>query len=190
LWHGAGLQYLAFGLLNGFYLIIAHGWRLRQTKPQLANGFRIVPTITGVVITFLCWTVSLVFLRAQSLEAAFAAVEAMAGGSNIVIPTRVLESLGSIGVWLTAHGVRPGTLVAFGGQGFGQMDMMVIAALIVWALPNSQQIMGFQGAALSRHWPLQLGWRPNLPWLLVTSALVGVSLTYLGTPSRFIYFQF
>jgi D-alanyl-lipoteichoic acid acyltransferase DltB (MBOAT superfamily) len=183
LWHGAGLQYLAFGLLNGSYLIVAHGWRLRQTGPQLANGARIVPTIAGVVITFLCWTVSLVFLRAQSLEAAFASVKAMAGGSNIVIPTRILESLGSIGVWLNAHGVRPGTLAAFGGQGFEQMDTMVIAALIVWALPNSQQIMGFQGAALSGRWPLQLAWRPNLLWLLVTSALVGVSLTYLGTPS-------
>ena len=29
-WHGAGWQFIVFGLLHGFYLCVNHGWRARE----------------------------------------------------------------------------------------------------------------------------------------------------------------
>jgi len=59
IWHGAGWHFVAFGLLHGFYLVVAHGWR--AWKPR--QGWKLDSDIwwhkaAAVALTFGCVVVA------------------------------------------------------------------------------------------------------------------------------------
>ena len=164
LWHGAGLQFLIFGLLHGMYLTANQAWRhFRQRKKgepaQPPTGMLRMALRVGM---YLQVAFALIFFRADSLHAAFAMIGDLVG----------LRGAGHIGSLLNAF------------AGFALFP-------VVWFLPNTQQILGEQGpgsaagsALLSR-----LRWSPNLGWGLAMALLFFAILANMET-SSFLYFQF
>ena len=75
LWHGAGLQFVAWGLLHGLMLVVNRAWRLGAGA---LGGLRI-PRPVGIGLTFLCVTVALVFFRAHDLGHALTLLGGLAG---------------------------------------------------------------------------------------------------------------
>ncbi len=73
LWHGAGLQFVVWGALHGFYLTVNHIW-VRHSGVAL-------PRAAGLGLTFVCVVVAWVFFRAGDFAQAFAILRAMTGGS-------------------------------------------------------------------------------------------------------------
>jgi D-alanyl-lipoteichoic acid acyltransferase DltB (MBOAT superfamily) len=178
IWHGAGLQFMVFGLLHGVYLSINHAWRQFHGKPtpienHFLDGMR---HGASVALTFLCIVVSLVFFRANSVEHAASILCGMIGVNGLNLP------LGTN--WYDATDMHR----AF--------PLIAIGLAIVWFLPNTQQILThFKPSLQKTAWdqsgvPERLTWAPSRMWALVVGALFFVVLVKLQEPATFLYFQF
>ncbi len=195
LWHGANWTFVVWGGLHGVYLIINHAWRALTARLGWTRG---TPSLFGRtaarLVTFLAVVVGWVFFRAESLDSAVYVLKGMAGMNGLVLPYRWLEKWGPVGEWLAAHGVPFQNLPTFGGG--GQVNFLIIAFIVVWALPNTQQVLsGYRpalnvpdsGPVLAHHW---WRWRPTPRWL-AGGIVIGVwAILSISELSEFIYFQF
>ena len=182
IWHGAGLQYVVFGLLHGLYLTVNHGWRtFRRPKaghePEAQSFWaRALGHVASVALTFACVLIAQVFFRAGSCRQALSILAGMAGmhgrGGLVAVPGETSDAV--------AH----------------QLARMAVAFAIVWLMPNTQQILASFKPALERTvWDtmtnrLRILWYPNLGWALLLSGIFIASLVGLKDPSTFLYFQF
>ena len=66
--------------------------------------------------------------------------------------------------------------------------IIILAALIAFISPNSQEIMGLQKN--TSKWSKSLAWRESYLWFIFISALSFISFYYLSRVSEFLYFQF
>jgi D-alanyl-lipoteichoic acid acyltransferase DltB (MBOAT superfamily) len=165
IWHGAGLQFLIFGLLHAFYLTVNHASRIFFPKPAGAAKPDSAPTHAGkVLLTYLCVLVGAIFFRAPSVAAA-------------------VDMLGGL-VGLRGIGSPPG---------MADMAWIVLLYAIVWGMPNTQQIMSQYEPTLGKHqvavsrW---LRWRMTLPWAVASGIAAVIGLASLGNSGEFLYFQF
>lgn len=197
LWHGAGWQFLVFGLLHGLYLCVAHGWLAlkakwalpAQSESRLLNG-------ASVLLTFLCVVVALVFFRASSVQAASNLLASMLGaGGSIVHPSL----LAIPGVGFTAHNLGWAVDNA-SHMPLSSLVGIVVMLTVVWTLPNAQQwLRGYptaiqmapQPSWLQRVLPV-VTWRPTMVfglWVGVVGFFV-VMRAVSAAPTEFLYFQF
>jgi alginate O-acetyltransferase complex protein AlgI len=180
LWHGAGLQYLVFGLIHGIYLTANQAWRhFRQrvhnapAPPGQVGSVRLAMML-GV---YLQVTFALIFFRSNSMHSAIALLHDIAG----------------------AHGV--GT---FGALLEGSLAFALFPA--VWFMPNTQQILGQERAvevpmpgpaaptAMAHEqaptlFP-RIRWRPSVGWGLLMAAIFFAIVVLLQPNANFLYFQF
>jgi len=165
LWHGAGLQFVIFGLLHGIYLTANQAWRhFRQRKkgvpPEPPTGLLRMAQRIGV---YLQVSFALIFFRANSTHAAFAMLHDLFGG----------HGFGHIGTLLD-----------------GALGLALFP--VVWFMPNTQQILGEEPVTTRSPTSLvpRLRWSPNLGWGLVMAVLFFAILANLGETTSFLYFQF
>lgn len=185
IWHGAGLQFLVFGLLQAVYISINHGWRV--FGPQHPKNYRPQWWVAGLSIgaTYLAAITSQTFFRAPSCADALNLLRGAVGGHGLRLP-RVFQHL------LGGH--------AFDWIQFGNFSidshltaLTIVAMILVWATPNSQQILGKFAPVLERveeggmKW---LRWQPNAIWAVVTALLLWIAAFNLNHATTFIYFQF
>ncbi len=155
-WHGAGSQFLVFGLLHAGYLIVNHTWRtFGPATPANARRSYAVVLACGAA-TYLAVLVGQVFFRAASSADALRILGGMVGlhGSGYLqsslrvpdwLPTLKSSALVQ---WLTGHGLMssPGGAA---GQSISLTTLVALigAYLLVWFTPNSQTICGITGSA-------------------------------------------
>ena len=114
IWHGAGWQFLIFGLLHAVYLSANHAWRIRWPKARL-------PPIASVALTYVAVLIGAVFFRAASAGNALDLLLGMVGthGVELALPDEP-PALAKLGLEIARIGGLYG---------------------IVWGLPNSQTII-------------------------------------------------
>jgi alginate O-acetyltransferase complex protein AlgI len=161
IWHGAGLQFLAFGLLHGIYLVLNHAWRIFVPSDSRIN--RLLPRPVCVALTFLAVIVGQVFFRASSLHDAVMILAELSGhhgaGSGWVAPQAVvLAALFAI-VW-----TLPNTQQILGEP-----------------QPNSSSVWSICS---------NLRWQPNLAWWCAAALTFTASMFYSMASTTFLYFQF
>ena len=167
-WHGAGSQYLIFGLLHGVYIATNHAVRLfasgeTQNRPRSRLRSWTLHA-TKVLAVYLAALIGFVFFRSHSTGDALHLLAGMIG----------LHGLGP-----NLHQVVPwGVLVLF---------------VIVWACPNTQQIMHryepVLGRAIAMPYP-RLTWHAEPVWAVALGVAAALSLLALGGTTEFLYFQF
>ena len=171
-WHGAGWQFVAFGLLHGFYLVVAHGFRAFKARQgwKLDSDNRLHHA-AAVLLTFLCVVVAMVFFRAVDVTAAMAMLYGMAGLSELSVK-------------------------------FDKSDFLTLAALLgfVWSMPNIQQWMARFHTTLDaqpkENWLLRIlpfaSWSPTpaLGMALGMLAFFALAVAFSVAPTEFLYFQF
>jgi alginate O-acetyltransferase complex protein AlgI len=196
-WHGAGWQFVVFGMLHGFYLVVAHGWRVWKKHKGLPLDNEARPVVAAsVLLTFLCVVVALVFFRAPDVPTALTLLRGMAGANGVTLPNALMNLPG-----LAA--AAPSLGVAFGELRLvAAWDLLRIGLLLaaVWALPNSTQWLRDYptalGLASERGWLERFvpaaRWRPSMPTGLAVGAVSVVTLLYAlsAAPTEFLYFQF
>ena len=177
LWHGAGLTFIAWGLLHGVFLAINHLFR------ELTNNWRPTGYATGAIWRATCWSVTLfavvvawVFFRADTFAAAFTLLGSMFGMSEAATAAASLPP-------------EAGVVVLF---------LCVVALLF----PNSNEIVRGSALPLSherhpagedrfaagqRGW---LVWRPSIAWAAGVGVIFVAAVATLFRPSPFLYFQF
>jgi D-alanyl-lipoteichoic acid acyltransferase DltB (MBOAT superfamily) len=181
LWHGAGWNFVIWGLLHGCYLSVNHLW----TKLALPRMGRLATTVresphlarlaqaAGLLLTFAAVSFAWVFFRAPDFDTATRIAGAIFGLSN-----------GSGMNWVTDD-ILPWLPAYF---------------LIVWCLPNSMQLFRRSGAILhvedygatGEPTPLErrFSFRLSTAWA-AGAALIFLSAWYaMSDLSPFIYFQF
>lgn len=175
IWHGAGLQFVLFGLAHGVYLSVNHLWRT-LVRPD-ARWRRLLPAQAGVVLTFACVLAGQVFFRAESVHDAVWVLGSAVGGH----PGGGLDAFAGL---LPAR-ARFATEARLAWPALG------FACLIFWTLPNTQQLLGQAGSrAVSSALFRSMQWRPSLPWAMAMMLLTAVTLTLLYQSTSFLYFQF
>lgn len=188
-WHGAGLQYLVFGLLHGGYLTVNHAWRMLRPATE-AKPSRL--TVFGcVLLTFGCVLVALVFFRAPSLAGAGRMLASMAGLHGIGWPT-FGSANAAIADRMRAVPVNIGLAKKFSAEvtNVAVAAWVLMLCVIVWALPNTREIMeGAEPAAATARRRL-LAWRPTLGWATVMGAMAAFALLAVTGTSEFLYYQF
>ena len=176
-WHGAGMQFILFGLAHAVYLTANHAWRI--FVPVESRWQKLLPKPVAVLLTLSCVLIGQVFFRAGSARDAFYVLGTLAGlhrgGGN-----------------LTAYaGHVPGPS-SFAQTSSHAWLVLAIAFAIVWALPNTQEILG--QVEESERTPSLLGswlrWRPTPIWALTMMAMTSLTLAILYLSTSFLYFQF
>ncbi len=164
IWHGAGLQFLIFGLLHGMYLTIAHGWRAWRKLPHRAPEDGIAQRVGKIALTYACVLVGAVFFRALSVGNALDMLAGMIG----------------------LHGA--GRLPSM-----SQLVWLLALFVIVWGMPNVQQIMASAVPALGKIRPsgwTWLAWQPSRTWAWGIGAGATLAILSFGGTAEFLYFQF
>ncbi|HXJ00249.1 MAG TPA: MBOAT family O-acyltransferase [Micropepsaceae bacterium] len=164
IWHGAGFQFLVFGLLHACYLTINHAWRLRRHGRAKQAAPSWVRHAGSVLLTYLAALVAQVFFRASSAGSAVTLLSGMAGAHG-------------------AGAARPNEILI----------RIVVLFAIAWTMPNTQQILARFSPALTEAQPSAqrvLQWRPSFGYAAIVGCLFGISVLFLQSQSRFLYFQF
>jgi D-alanyl-lipoteichoic acid acyltransferase DltB (MBOAT superfamily) len=176
LWHGAGWTFVFWGGLHGIYLVINHQWH--AFRRSLGHDLKKITwwgSLLGCLITFLAVLVSWVFFRAENLKAAFAILASMSGANGLSLSSTLPTNI----------------------------KMLVLLALGVWLLPNTQQWLVHYDPAFDkvtadtpsvwgeRLWT-KLQWRPALFQSLLLSLMAFFALLkmFSVTHSEFLYFNF
>ncbi len=200
LWHGAGWNFVIFGLLHGVYFVLTHAWH--QFRKYGLKHQDTAPTRWGILVarlgTTLALLVSFVFFRAESFDGAIRLLESMVGLQGFALPHTYqgyLNTFWNLGDWLDTQGVAFGKVILF--KGITEVGFLGLLMLIAWFAPNTQQIMFNYRPALEIYpgeisksrftWAL---WRPNLISALGVSCLLIWVLTHQKRVSEFLYFQF
>jgi len=203
-WHGAGYQFLIFGLLHGGYIVINHAWRVLRRSFDVA-GPRTATLMrpAGVALTFAAVVVSLVFFRATTMPQAMTVVEGMIGLNGIIFPAQ----------WRGIFEALPGSLPAWVEFQFlpyvdnGRIAKIVLLMAIVWFFPNTQDWVGGklltpagsgviarvkQIACSFAPGRLVFGWSPSPTAAVWIGMLICLSVLEIVSeaPSEFLYFNF
>jgi alginate O-acetyltransferase complex protein AlgI len=165
IWHGAGLQFIIFGVLHGLYLTINHAWRIFRREGSVLSRVIAWPGAC-VGLTFLSVLLAQVFFRATSTRNAFDVVAGLVGRHGLGF-----EELGN----------QPSHAFLF-----------VFVLPVIWYFPNTQEILRqvntvraniFGSSTLAM-------WRPNWVWASSLGLLLIAVLWYMTDTSSFLYFQF
>jgi alginate O-acetyltransferase complex protein AlgI len=203
-WHGAGLQFIVFGLLHSIYLIINHAWRIfgprraRGAKPFFANALH---QFWAVALTYLSVLLAQVFFRAEGIPDALRLVGGAVGlhGLEFPLPVRQgsLVNFGPISDFLLHYRlIEIGSIELYDSVTkplLYNVPVIIGLALLAWGTPNTYQILGNWNPSLQKVTPIRwrfLLWEPSLAWSLSMGVMLFLVLTRLGHPGRFLYFQF
>jgi D-alanyl-lipoteichoic acid acyltransferase DltB (MBOAT superfamily) len=203
LWHGAGNQFLVFGLIHGAGLIVNHAWRLarpRLWRDTAAYQRRAWPL--AWLITFITAMIALTFFHADSVASGGDIVAGLFGLHGVVLPDPVANLLPGLAAALSHIGIT------FGGGGLGELvtatSWIVPLLLIALVPPNTLEIMRDYGPAVTMPGESTAGridlcpkslrgslrWSMSPRWAAVTAALTSAGILGLGRVSEFLYWQF
>jgi len=205
IWHGAGLQFIVWGVLHALYLITNHAWRIfgPKTKESGQDSRRgKVSVLWRVVLTYASVLLAQVFFRSASIPDALSMLAGAAGLHGYDFPLSVagfrLDRYGAVGEFLYRHGVivLSSTHMLWDTVTkplIVNSALIVAFCLVVWGAPNSVQILDGFSPALQKveqtRWRLAL-WKPNFAWASGLGVIIFFVLTKLDAPGRFLYFQF
>ena len=197
IWHGAGAQFVAFGLLHAVYLTVNHAWRI--VRPHHPHGAAppIAAHVGSVALTYLCVLVGAVFFRAPSVRMALEMLASMIGthgiGAAFPLPSHFDSLLGHTGALLQSHGIVRAAHWQDTWHLVQTLGGLVGVYGIVWFMPNTQQIFAAQAPVLEAIKPVKpvlLQWQNSLPWAIAFGLATTLGLLSVGGTGEFLYFQF
>jgi alginate O-acetyltransferase complex protein AlgI len=181
-WHGAGWTFVLFGVMHATYICINQFWRRWQAQRRrflkrqgkTLSGPTSAQTVFFHLITLVAVLLGNVMFRSKSVGAALIVWRGMAG---LDVASSSIDSL-------------------FAGVGF--LTSLVISTIIVFFLPNTQQIMRrFNPAANWAEWSCTASPAIRWSWRASPAGLVFAGITlFLGVmfiqrgEAVFIYFNF
>jgi alginate O-acetyltransferase complex protein AlgI len=165
LWHGAGVTYLVWGGLHGAFLVMAHLWRDSSWASKIAK-LKVVQ-ILSVLVTFTAVTMAWVWFRAENAGTAWQMTLAMVGiGPEVT------------GVPLIGSGMKV---------------LLPMLLILVWFLPNTQQLLYAYQPAVEKVEPPRFGaLQLNFGVAIVIGAIFFMVARefFVSRTNVFIYFQF
>jgi D-alanyl-lipoteichoic acid acyltransferase DltB (MBOAT superfamily) len=188
LWHGAGFQFIIFGLLHGTYLCINHAWRMFGPKAPKTPGSPLASFFSGAwkwALTYLSVLVAEIFFRAKGVGEAWTVIKAMAGWG----PWKWTR--GTFGLDVTD---LPHLAVAQPSFYTHWWLYLVLLFTAILCLPNILQIFEKEQPSFTklRSAPafLHFEWRPNMVWGFMLGGLFLIALLLGAGTTEFLYYRF
>ncbi len=211
IWHGAGAQFIVWGLCHGVLLTINQAWRMvrpRFWKDQ-ASYDRVMRPV-GFALTFLSVVAAMAFFRASSVHVALDVLNSMIGGHGVRLPEAIWSRLSASVPFITHLGIGPEWS---SGSDF-VLNFAWVAALFCVSvfLPNSLQLLaryepalGYgvvdstvaaspvpapasaQATEVPRPW---WAFAPTRRWAALTAIYFVAGILALNRVSEFLYWQF
>lgn len=192
LWHGAGLGFVLWGALNGFWLWCnyASAWFHKAIGRE---GRSLIPYPVAVVMTFLAISIGWTLFRPTSLDGGMNMLRTALGFNGVTMPEVFAVYLGGFADTLRSIGIifAGPSHVSAGDWALSVTPLVALSFLIVWALPNTNQLFLSQIEDYSVAPPARIrAWQPGLIGFAVTASTFLLALLFAGTISEFLYFQF
>lgn len=196
LWHGAGWNFIIFGMIHGMYIVSHNIWKTATNKVN----FRLNSSICWL-ITFIAVTISWVPFRAESIDGALNIFNAMFGFNGLSISKSLLGNIGVAEEWLKFHNVKFNGFFhnyVFGGDNpyLGVVWLLVLLT-IVTKLPNTMQFMQMFNSDTNNYIYKEirsenkfLGWKATTLWAIFIGILFCIAIASISKTSEFLYFQF
>lgn len=185
IWHGAGLQFLIYGLMHATYLILNHMWRIfgpRKLAEKGGTTGRRAYKFICWMITFLAVCLSFIMFRAGSVHQALELYRGMLGlnGVDYASIVQIASNPGHLSEFTTLG--KPLWLIT-----------LITAFFIALGLPNTNQIMHAHAPVLGKtnaaHL-LPLSWTPNWQWGVVIGLMGLIAFVNISGQTEFLYFRF
>lgn len=176
LWHGAGWTYVLWGVQQGLFHWAYLTWSFARPKLGVAE---IATTKTRIAaacfLTYMSWTIGMVLFRADHLPAAMRMYGAMLGVNGFEFTSGI--DLGRAVRWLA------------------------VCFFIVWALPNSQQVLSAVRPVIdwekvrTQFYPVWrplgfLQWKPRAAVAVPVALLAAYAIITMERVQEFLYYQF
>jgi D-alanyl-lipoteichoic acid acyltransferase DltB (MBOAT superfamily) len=175
IWHGAGLQFLFYGLMHAFYLITNHIWRVFGPKPQviaeMPKPLNVLYHFASWVVTIICVIVAFIMFRAENYHQAISIYKSM------------FEGISGPGI---APSIDKNELTFI-------YITMAVATVIVLTLSNTQQLLWRFTPVIGKTHPnawQKLSWGPTVGWAASISALLVLAILHVDGVTEFLYFKF
>jgi len=168
LWHGASWNFVFWGILHGFYLVVNHLYKYVRKKFNLNELFFI--KILSPTATFLCVIMAWVLFRAETFESAMSIYRSLVM-VKFDSPIFSFQHLG------------PFSSASEGGA------WVFVCAFICFVLPNSYEFIMRQ-RLFDRGHSGRVIFKTTLLYALLIGIILGLGILSLSTTGEFIYFQF
>ncbi len=179
LWHGAGWNFIIWGGLHGFYLVINHFWQTLtgSTVSAFPKPLLMVYRFFAWLLTFLSVVVAWVFFRALTMDGAIAMLKGMFGLNGHLTPYNLYPHMLDLGLDPLNTISSPYLYILnFGHQnGFISLTICLLLASITI---NSQQIVAKAQSST------------NVLYAFYAAFLFSISVLFINQGSQFLYFQF
>ncbi len=164
-WHGAGFQFIVFGIIHGVALIVHRFWQRSTIGRRFASWPHWI--LVARTMTFLFIIVTLVIFRAGTLQAGFSYVQTLFGLHGFELESSVGRKL----------------------------PIVVLSGLLLWIhlLPNSQELM--QRVTVGVPTENNADWKwyhftPTFRWAVACAFLLVLSVACLSRTQELIYYHF
>ena len=203
-WHGAGLQFIAYGLLHGLYLTVNHAWRVFRRPfviPTSLRAMTLYSVAWRVVLTYCAVLIAQIFFRASSASDAIELLSGMVGSHGTGLPLTVAavggHYLGPLQGWLLNQGVvslgLAETYKVITASLLQNSKLVLLLGVLAFGFPNVYQLLNDWSPALTKVKPTRwrfVTWRPTPIFAVATGVLLAVAVLYCERATRFLYFQF
>jgi alginate O-acetyltransferase complex protein AlgI len=164
IWHGAGWNFVIWGVLHGSYLMINHVWRAIRSH-YFSSEVGVIESALAWFITFLAVMLAWVFFRAETLPGALSMLSMMAG----------IETKGELVdvVYVTKA-----------------LKWCIPLLIISFIAPNSKRITDYLEQLLASQNSLLFRRKTFFLAAVTLSFMFLFSVTTISSMSEFLYFNF
>ncbi len=167
MWHGAGWNFILWGLMHGIGLAIHRVWKLTRIR---------LPYVLSWAVTFLFVCFSWIFFRAQAWTDAIKVLKGCLGLSGIVLPSEFSSRLSFLKIFGVNFDVFLSNIGLHRREFFELLLYLTMAAVLSFFASNSIQITrSFSGRIRSS---------------VFASILIVCSILNMHKPTGFLYFSF
>lgn len=191
MWHGAGLGFILWGLLNGFWLCC----NVIMSRINQLLGFTtrsLIPAPIACIMTFLAVSFGWCFFKSTNFAGLVNMTETALGFNGLTLPASFAVDLGTFASTFEILGFTfsgPGH-VAIGEWATLGVPLIIASFIIVWTLPNTNQLFLANDPEYNVEDQKALIWRPNLIGFVSVSGMFFCALLFASSISEFLYFQF
>lgn len=189
LWHGAGWTFVAWGGLQGIYIMINHWWRALTGGGEATGRFEIFIYRT---LTLLAFAVANSIFRSESYTSVSTMFAGMAGLHGFALPD-----------WCANLPLVSAMLEAAGATYITMPDVSVFVVIQILGLiilarvaPNTQQIVRnfipreSERMEIPTNWTRRIVWTPTAWSAFLVAVISATAILSLWKTSEFLYYHF
>ena len=180
IWHGAGWNFVIFGLLHGLGIIYVE--ILSKIKCFQKINFKFL----SIIFTFLFVSLCLVLFRLESLSGAMNLYNSLIGINGISFSTRFdfLSIFFNNLKFISFDSFFPNSLISKSTSEVALI--LIISSFVCFCMQNVKEIF-YQKRKIGK---IIIRWMPNFYWMMFCVILFIVGFLYINNTIQFIYFAF